>query len=35
MIGEIDTVYYDSEKITIEEMENALAEAGTLIGIAD
>jgi len=28
-------VYYDSEVISIEEMENALKEAGTYIGIAE
>ena len=31
---EINTVYYDSEVITIEEMEAALKEAGTYVGIA-
>jgi hypothetical protein len=29
---EINTVYYDSSKITIEVMENALKEAGTYLG---
>jgi len=28
-------VYYDPEVISIEEMENALKEAGTYIGIAE
>jgi len=32
---EINTVYYDSEVITIEEMETALKDAGTFIGIAE
>ena len=32
---EINTVYYNSEMITIEEMETALKEAGTYVGIAD
>ena len=30
---EINTVYYDPELITIEEMETALKEAGTYVGI--
>ena len=29
---EINTVYYESSKITIEEMEDALKKAGTYIG---
>ena len=29
---EINTVFYDSEKITIQEMETALKEAGTYTG---
>ena len=32
---EINTVYYDSEVITIEEMEAALKAAGTYVGTAD
>ena len=32
---EINTVYYNSEMITIEEMETALKEAGIYVGIAD
>jgi hypothetical protein len=31
---EINTVYYESSKITIEEMENALKKAGTYLGTA-
>ena len=31
--NEINTVYYDSEVITIEEMEAALKDAGTYIGV--
>jgi len=31
--NEINTVYYDSEVITIEEMETALKDAGTYIGV--
>jgi len=31
--NEINTVYYDSEVITIEEMEAALRDAGTYIGV--
>ena len=33
--SEINTVYYDSEKITIQEMEAALKEADTYVGTAD
>ncbi|MGD2099038.1 MAG: hypothetical protein PVG35_15790 [Desulfobacterales bacterium] len=29
---EINTVYYESSKITIEEMEDALKKAGTYLG---
>ena len=29
---EINTVYYDSEKVTIQDMEAALKEAGTYMG---
>ena len=29
---EINTVYYDSEKITIQDMEAALKESGTYVG---
>ena len=32
---EINTVHYDSEKITIQEMETALKNAGTYIGTLD
>ena len=32
---EINTVYYNSEAITIEEMETALKEAGTYVGTVD
>jgi hypothetical protein len=31
---EINTVYYESSKITIKEMENALKKAGTYLGTA-
>ena len=31
---EINTVYFDPEFITVEEMENALKQAGTYIGTA-
>jgi len=31
--SEINTVYYDSDLVTIEEMEAALKEAGTYIGV--
>jgi len=32
---EINTVYFDSEKITIQEMEAALKDAGTYVETAD
>lgn len=32
---EINTVYYDSEMVTIQEMETALKEAGTYVGTVD
>ncbi len=32
---EINTVYYDSEIVTIQEMETALKEAGTYVGTVD
>jgi hypothetical protein len=33
--NEINTVYYDSELVTIQEMETALKEAGTYVGTVD
>ena len=32
---EINTVYYDASKITVQEMETALKKAGTYLGTAE